>query len=247
MNASFTNLYDDKVRADAYAGLEFPGTYYLAFRDLPAIISEHVSGSLALDFGCGAGRSTRFLRNLGFDVAGVDISEPMLAHAREHDPDGKYFLVVDGELDVFSPHSFDLITCMFTFDNVPTMEKKLALFQTLNRLLKDEGRIINLVSSPEIYCNEWTSFSTGEFPENRDSVSGDTVRIVMLDVPDQRPVEDIIWLEKDYLEIYRQAGLHLAETYRPLGKSSDPCTWVSETSIAPWVIYVLGRAGTASL
>ncbi len=45
MNAEFSNVYDDKARADAYAKLEFPGTYYLAYRDLPAIIGEHVQGT----------------------------------------------------------------------------------------------------------------------------------------------------------------------------------------------------------
>ncbi len=72
--ASFPNVYDDPERAAAYARLEFPGTYYLAFRDLPPIIAEHVRGRTALDFGCGAGRSTRFLKGLGFDAIGVDIS-----------------------------------------------------------------------------------------------------------------------------------------------------------------------------
>ena len=59
-----TNLYEDARRTQAYARLEFPGTYYLAYRDLPAILIEHVKGRKALDFGCGAGRSTRFLRKL---------------------------------------------------------------------------------------------------------------------------------------------------------------------------------------
>ena len=88
MTTEFTNVYDDRTRAEAYAALEFPGTYYLAFRDLPKIIHEHVRGPQALDFGCGAGRSTRFLRQLGFDTVGVDIAAPMLARARARDPEG---------------------------------------------------------------------------------------------------------------------------------------------------------------
>jgi hypothetical protein len=36
MGADFFNVYEDKARAQAYADLEFPGTYYLAYRDLPA-------------------------------------------------------------------------------------------------------------------------------------------------------------------------------------------------------------------
>lgn len=71
MSAQFSNVYDDRIRAGAYARLEYPGTYYLAFRDIPAIVAEHVQGKTALDFGCGTGRSTRFLRQLGFDVVGA--------------------------------------------------------------------------------------------------------------------------------------------------------------------------------
>src|SRR5262245_40604794 len=103
MSAKFSNVYDDQTRANAYAKLEFPGTYYLAFRDLPAIINEHVQGRNALDFGCGAGRSTRFLRDLGFEVVGVDISEHMLARARERDPQGDYRLMPDGDLGNLVP------------------------------------------------------------------------------------------------------------------------------------------------
>ena len=44
----FINCYEDVSRADAYATLKFANTYYLAFRDLPAIISVHVTGTKRL-------------------------------------------------------------------------------------------------------------------------------------------------------------------------------------------------------
>jgi len=241
MNAEFSNVYDDQKRADAYSRLEFPGTYYLAYRDLPAIIHEHVKGRKALDFGCGAGRSTRFLRGLGFAAVGVDTSVPMLARARERDPQGDYRPVPDGDLDSSALDTYDLILSAFTLDNVPSMERKVALFKSLKRLLKAHGRIVNLVSSPDIYVNEWTSFSTKDFPENRTARSGDKVRIVMLDVEDRRPVEDILWTDEDYHEVYRRSELTPIMTYRPLAKPSEPYHWVSETTIAPWVIYVLSH------
>ena len=40
----FANVYADAKRAQAYARLEFPGTYYLAFRDLPDLCRRHVGG-----------------------------------------------------------------------------------------------------------------------------------------------------------------------------------------------------------
>lgn len=242
MSAEFLNVYEDKARADAYAELEFPGTYYLAYRDLPAILGEHIRGRKAVDFGCGTGRSTRFLRELGFDVLGVDISEQMLARARERDPQGEYRLVPDGDVGGLAANTYDLVFSAFTFDNVPTMERKVTLLRSLRLLLRDRGRIVNLVSAPDIYLNEWASFSTKDFPENRDARSGEKVFIVMLDVEDRRPVEDILWTDEDYHEVYSRTGLMPLQTHRPLAQHTDAYSWVSETTIAPWVIYVLGPA-----
>jgi len=239
---AFANAYADEARADAYAGLEFPGTYYLAFRDVPAILAAHVTGTAALDFGCGAGRSTRFLRGLGFDVVGVDIADEMLRRARRSDPQGEYLRAADDDLGTLGSRRFDLVFSAFTFDNVPTRAKKVTLFRALGALLRPAGRIVNLVSSPDIYLHEWASFSTKDFPENRRAEAGDVVRIVMLDVPDRRPVEDVLWPDAAYRDVYVQAGLDIVDTHRPLGRPTDPHRWVSETTVAPWSIYVLRPA-----
>jgi SAM-dependent methyltransferase len=235
----FTNVYDDAQRAEAYAKLEFPGTYYLAFRDLPEIIFKHIKGRKAIDFGCGTGRSTRFLQKLGFDAIGVDIAEDMIKRARQIDPQGDYHLIGDGDFSQFEDGAYDLILSVFTFDNIPTENKKVELFKKLGSLLKNKGLLVNLVSSPDIYVNEWTSLSTKDFPENRLAKCGDKVKIIVTAIDDKRPVEDIIWPDKDYRETYRKAGLGVVETHKPLAKEDEPFEWISETEIAPWVIYVL--------
>jgi ubiquinone/menaquinone biosynthesis C-methylase UbiE len=122
---SFSNVYEDATRAEAYSKLEFPGTYFLAYRNLPQIISEHVEGKDALDFRCGTGRSTRFLQQIGFNVSGVDISEEMLKKARGLDPKGDYRLIGEGDFNQFKQKAFDLVLSAFTFDNVPTMKRRL--------------------------------------------------------------------------------------------------------------------------
>ena len=241
MSTDFSNVYEDDERADSYAALEFPGTYWLAFRDIPALIEAHVEGTRALDFGCGTGRSTRFLRDLGYDVIGVDIAESMLVRARELDPEGDYRLVPDGELPGLEAGSFDLILSAFTFDNIPDFEKKVSLLTALRGLLAPGGRIVNLVSSIAIYVNEWASFSTRDFPENREARDGDTVRIVMLDVADSRPVEDVLCTGEAYGEAIGRAGLAVIDVHRPLGRMDEPFEWVTEAEVSPWVIYVLGK------
>jgi len=239
---TFSNVYEDTRRAEAYAGLEFPGTYYLAFRDLPKIISEHITGNKALDFGCGAGRSTRFIKQLGFDTVGVDIAADMLEQARMRDKDGKYLLSKEDGLGELPHSDFDLVLSAFTFDNIPTREQKVIYFRELAEHLADGGIIINLVSSPEIYTHEWASFTTKDFPENRLAKSGDRVKIIMTDVEDRRPVEDVLWADDAYREVYELARLKLLVTHKPLAVKGEVHDWVSETKIAPWVIYVLSMA-----
>ncbi len=235
----FDNVYDDAQRAEAYAKLEFPGTYYLAYRDIPEIIAEYVKGKKALDFGCGTGRSTRFLKSLGFEAVGVDIAGDMLKQARAADPEGDYRLVEDGNLASPACETYDLVLSVFTFDNIPTMDKKAGLFRELGGLLVRDGVIVSVVSAPEIYVNEWASFSTRDFPGNRRARTGDRVKIIITDVDDKRPVEDVVWADDAYREVYERAGLDVVEMRKPLGRPGEPCKWVNETRIAPWVIYVL--------
>ena len=240
MGTSFDNSYEDPVRARAYSELEFPGTYYLAFRDMAEIFNRHITGRRALDFGCGTGRSTRFLKDQGFSTVGVDISEAMLAQAVTRDPEEEYLLVPDGDLAALGSQRFDLVLCAFTFDNVAA-DSRHTIFSELRDRLGNEGRIINLVSSPEIYVNEWASFSTCDFAENRTAQTGDVVRIVMLDGKDRRPVEDVFWTDTDYRSLFDDVGLAVLEDSHPLGRQNDPVVWVSEETVSPWTIYVLEK------
>ena len=239
MTDSFKNVYDDADRARAYADLGFPGTYFLAFRDLPELLRKHVSGRRALDFGCGTGRSTRFLRELGFEVLGMDISEAMLDHARARDPHGEYRLVADGSLAGFANGAFDLILIAFTFDN-STGQQKASALRELRPLLSPGGRLVIVASSPAIYWHEWASFSTRDFPANRSARDGNHVRIIMLDVPDRRPVVDIFCSDGHYRDLFGAVELRVLDSAAPLASGTESVHWVSETVISPWTIYVLG-------
>jgi len=67
--------YDETVREGPYnANLEFPAT---------ASLVPDVEGSRVLDAGCGTGVYTAWLAEQGAEVVGVDVSEEMLARARE--------------------------------------------------------------------------------------------------------------------------------------------------------------------
>lgn len=241
----FHNTYEDTCRAAAYDELEFGGTYHLVFNELPGLFAEHVVGTRAVDFGCGTGRSTRFLKRLGFDTVGLDISAEMVAIARERDPHGEYRVIEDGDFSSLENFASDVVLSAFTFDNIPGHRRRISLFAGLKQLLRPTGRLINIVSTPEIYTHEWTTFSTRDFPENATARSGDVVRIVTTDYSDNRPVEDILWPDETYREIFRETDLEVERVERPLAAGNEAIPWISETRVAPWAIYVL--RGTISI
>jgi ubiquinone/menaquinone biosynthesis C-methylase UbiE len=150
MNApdpKFENSWDDQTRAESYSRLEFPNTYYLAYRDLPDIISRHVTGKRALDFGCGTGRSSRFLKRLGFNVTGIDISMDMLDIARNLDLSGDYQLVSDGNYSHLGINKFDLVQSIFTFDNIPGWENRTNILAGLRDLSRTySGPILIIIN-----------------------------------------------------------------------------------------------------
>ena len=94
--------------ASTYAELGIDDTNYLAFRDIPQLIQKHAKGVAALDYGCGAGRSTRFLKNLGLDVVGVDINQDMLEQAVSRDRSTSYYNIRSEQLP-FENESFDIV------------------------------------------------------------------------------------------------------------------------------------------
>ncbi len=233
-----SNPYHDADLAGFYGRFEYDGTYFLLGRDLPEIIGRHAQGRLALDFACGAGRSTRLLKRLGYETVGVDISEEMLALARQGDPGGDYLLIGDRDLSTLAGRKFDLILSAFPFSSTSGHENLSSILTALGALLSPRGRLVVVEPTPEFYLHEWLSFTT-RFAENESAKSGDPVKAAFRDRPGH-PVTDILWHHLDYVSAFRGAGLELLETQRPLGRKGDPYNWVSENETSPWVVYVLG-------
>jgi len=100
-------------------------------------------GERVLDIGCGCGQSTLELaRRVGATgrVQGVDISEPMLARARERalGLDQVTFLQADAQSHAFEAGAADLVFSRF---GVMFFEDPAAAFANLRRALRPEGRL----------------------------------------------------------------------------------------------------------
>lgn len=236
--------HDYEKQAGAFAELEMQGTQYLAFRDVPMLIREH-AGSIAsvLDYGCGAGRSTRFLKRLGLDAIGVDVSQDMLEQARSKDVSGEYHHIPSGRLP-FDDSSFDLVFSSFVFLEISRIDEIERILKEMKRVLRDDGTIIFVTSSTEATRGHWVSLSYA-FPENDKPLkSGDTVKLLIQGV--DVVFHDYFWTEDDYSGAAERAGLTVTALHKPLGSPDDPVEWRDETKMSPVAIYVLRRSSPTS-
>jgi ubiquinone/menaquinone biosynthesis C-methylase UbiE len=108
-------------------------------------------GARVLDAGCGSGVFTARLADAGADVVGVDLSEEMLAVARDRVPDGRFLQadVADG-LDELDADGFDVVLCQHVLSHVESLETP---FEAFARVLEDGGTLVVSTHNPvRDYC-----------------------------------------------------------------------------------------------
>lgn len=106
--------------------------------------------SKLLDLACGAGRHSRVLHDLGYNVSGCDLSENSIKEARENSPEDMNFFVHDMRNEL--PGKYDVIFNLFTsfgyFDDVC---ENLKVLKSAHNALNPEGRlVIDFMNSTKI-------------------------------------------------------------------------------------------------
>lgn len=207
---------------------------YLAYRDIPQLISKYVAGDKALDYGAGTGISTQFLISQKFQVTGVDVSNDMLKQARINCPTNEFYLLENSSIPLPAT-SFDLVFSSFVLFELSTPEMVVSYLKEANRVMKENGVFIGVTGSEELYSREWFCFDT-DFPENKKLQSGSTAKMVL----PGKDIEftDFYWTSADYDRFFKEAGLEIVEKYFPLGKENEPFHWKDEIAFPPYVIFV---------
>lgn len=213
------------------------GTGFLAFRDIGTIIDQHIKGVNVLDFGCGAGRSSRILKEHGLNVIGVDTSRDMIDQARNMSKDIKYLLI---EKNYFKnmDNRFDLIFVSFVLMELSSTQEITILINNLSGLLAENGKIILIVASDDLYNSNWLSIDTKSYA-NSEKRSGDIVSVYLKDYGIS--INDYLWKESDCEECFKQSNMLILQKFKPLGLSSDGKNWIDEYTKAPFVIYILSN------
>ena len=156
------------------------GTGYLLFRDLPYLLNHYAKGKKALDFGCGAGRSSHYLKMMGLEVDGVDINEILLNTAREEFQDINFY-PIKNKIIPFQDNLFDVVFNSFVLLDIGTKEQLVAALKEMRRTCKPNGIIISATNSNYLFNKNWLTIDNN-FTQNLQLRSGDIAKIYLNDV-----------------------------------------------------------------
>ena len=99
-----------------------------------------VSGKSVIDIGCGEGRFSRLLSELGATVSGIDLTEPLIERARELGSDKETYLQGDAEnLEGVADDSFDLAVSYIVLVDLLDYRRSI---REAYRVLRPGGRFV---------------------------------------------------------------------------------------------------------
>ncbi|GAF67344.1 unnamed protein product, partial [marine sediment metagenome] len=133
-----------KINFHAFNSLEAIELYTRSntLSPIEKIILKKISPGRILDMGCGAGRTTRYLLENGFDVVAIDFAPKMIDRARRLYPDGD-FRVMDASATNFEDGEFDYVLFSFNgLDCLHPFSKRTKCLHEVNRILKPGGTFI---------------------------------------------------------------------------------------------------------
>jgi SAM-dependent methyltransferase len=218
--------------AELYGSLGIEGTTYQIGFDAVAKLLGDVRGKTFLDFGCGNGRSARFLRSLGVQhVYAVDHAQNMIDQALTQRLDSVTFIHIDSTIPL-PDTSVDGAVSMSVFIEIRTRGAMTRACAEIARILRAGAAFVLESSSPMAFGHTFRSFS---YPHAGPLRSGDTTPCIVIAPRGPIVIKDTYWTEHDYVDAIEQAGLTVTTIDYP--RPRDPAAWsTDEASVPPCIV-----------
>ena len=109
-------------------------------------LDEYKKSQTVLDLASGQRFFSRAFYTAGARVIGVDLSEKLVDFARKNSPKGiEYHVAPADQLKFIKDKSVDLIAIVLAIQNIENIS---AVFKELSRVLKNNGRLLIVMSHP---------------------------------------------------------------------------------------------------
>ena len=143
------NIYDDESFYRDYQNNRHRDVNFNDCVETPILLSmlPDLRGKTVLDLGCGMGQHAKQYADMGAkSVLGIDISEKMLAYAREHNCAAQitYRRMAMEDIDGIDQR-FDLVTSSLAFDYVEDFE---GMMRRINRRMEADAELVFSMSHP---------------------------------------------------------------------------------------------------
>ncbi len=178
-----------------------------------------LTGLTALDLACGEGHYARLLRRNGAArVVGIDMSERMIALAREEEarqPIGVEYVTAAVE-NLGVAGKFDLVSAVYLLHYAPARENLAAMCRTIAANLRPGGRFVAVNSNfgPGIPVD--TSRYGWKPSEPKPIEEGMAYRLTFLLGPDSFEIQNYYYSQATYEEIFRESGFVSVRWHPPV-------------------------------
>ncbi len=197
-----------------------------------------LAGKTILDYGCGSGTFSRFLRDQGAKVTGVDVSEKMIEVAKENAGDNiSYHCISSGGLEFLRDGLFDHIVTNFVLCTIGNGEE-------IKSILGEFYRVLKITGSAVILNSNWDRSNGREFISFRlqycnNLTPGQRINAIMKSDP---PIifEDYFWPIENYRKFLEEAGFAIAGISEPLANNPD-IAWKDESISPPYYIMTANK------
>jgi len=196
---------------------------------------EPISNKKILDYGCGSGIFSRYLRDNGAMVTGVDVSETMIEVARLNNHENiSYHTISSGEAGFLPDSSFDHVVSNFVLCTIPSLHEIRKIIKEIHRVLKKNGVFIIMNSNWE--RSNGKEFISYKLEYCKNLVPGQRVNAMLKTDP---PIifEDYFWSREDYTQSLLDCGFTIQTIEEPMAES-DQAPWVDEVMHPPFIIFI---------
>ncbi|KAK7590731.1 hypothetical protein V9T40_002344 [Parthenolecanium corni] len=163
--------------ADKFSKSALKETKYLGFRDIPDLLQKYANGNKLLDYGCGPGISSAFLKKLGFQIDGVDINESMINLARQALPKNNFQVLKEGKIPAEDEH-YDIVFSSWVLQEIGQKHELVTTLIEIARVLKTDGIFVAVLASEAFYGKNWIDVDA-KYKENENLKGGDKTKILI--------------------------------------------------------------------